>query len=658
MGNIAPVKRAASNPHLWIILILLVTVSIFHYIEELGIGATGYPSLHFGLTRHAVDRTLFTLLTIYTLMVFGLKSGLAMCGVTFLVMLPRAIFISPASADALLETVLATLIGVSTCLWVGLRREAREERRRTTMELETMQRELQTHIRLSRSNERRLATLNAIASMLSRSLDVEKVLRNAIEMVMEVMEIEVVLLFSLDKNSQELRLMAYEGVSDAFSLAVNQMKLGEGFNGRVAMTGEPMTVEDASHDPRLTRVMVKKEGIEAQLIVPLRAAGTVVGTMTVANRRPRQFLPEEIDLLTVIGSQIGITVENARLYQQQQLIAGQYRDLFENASDAIWVHDTTGNITAANEAAARLAGYSIKEMTSMNVAQFLTKGGLELAREVSRTLLEGNASNGPYDLTLIRKDGKEVLIRVTSSLVHSDGRPVGFQHVARDITEEKRMQEDMQFYIRAATRAQEEERKRIARELHDETAQRLVALSHQLDNFAHNSGDLSEQQITVLQKLREQVRETLQGVRNFSRDLRPSVLDDLGLLPALEWLTDNLREQYRIKAELKVIGEKRRFTPEVELSLFRIVQEALNNVRRHAQASTVEVVIEFDPNKTIASVRDNGKGFNLPKSMGELPRTGRLGLAGIEERVRLLRGVLGIQSEPDKGTTITVEVPI
>jgi PAS domain S-box-containing protein len=531
----------------------------------------------------------------------------------------------------------------------------KKQRQKATSELEAMQQELQLHVRLSRSNEKRLATINAICTMLSRSLELEQVLRNALDMVMEVTEVEVALIFSLDKRAQELTIMAYEGVSDEFAQDVDRMKLGEGFNGQVALTGEPLVVEDASHDPRLTREMVRREKIEAQLIVALRARGAIVGTLCVANRRPRQFLPEEIDLLTAIGCQIGIAIENAQFYQEQQRMAKQYREIFENANDAIWVHDLEGNILAANEAMARLTGYSKEELVHMNVTRFLSEEGLSLAGEIRRRLLQGEVIDKPYDQRLIRKEGTEVLLKLNSSLVSSDGKPIGIQHIARDVTEERRAQENLRFYVQEITRAQEEERKRIARELHDETAQRLIALSHHLEDFARSNEHLPTGEIERLNNLREQVKDALQGVKHFSRDLRPSVLDDLGLLPALEWLTNDLKEQSGIKAGLKIIGAQRRLAPEAELLLFRIVQEAVNNARRHAEASEVQVTIEFDEGKTSAIISDNGRGFEVPKTLGELSRIGKLGLIGMEERVQLLDGSLMVQSEPRKGTTVVIE---
>jgi PAS domain S-box-containing protein len=336
----------------------------------------------------------------------------------------------------------------------------------------------------------------------------------------------------------------------------------------------------------------------------------------------------------------------------------QYHAIFENASDAIWVQDLDGNIITANEATARLLGFNRRELAGMNVARFLSKEALDASVEVQQKLQQGEAINNPYELRLNRKDGTEAILRLTTNLLLSGSHPVGFQHVARDVTEERRAQENLRFYLQQVTKAQEEERKHIARELHDVTAQRLVALSHHLEEFTRNDRPLTPDKPLLLAKLREQVKEALQEVMCFTRDLRPPILDDLGLIPALEWLTDDLKERFSVEANLRVLGTQRRLSPEAELLLFRIIQEALTNVRRHAQASRVEVTLEFGKDKTRASVRDNGTGFEPPKTLGDLSRVGKLGLIGMQERAQLLGSNLKIRSKPGAGTTVVVEAPV
>ena len=143
-----------------------------------------------------------------------------------------------------------------------------------------------------------------------------------------------------------------------------------------------------------------------------------------------------------------------------------------------------------------------------------------------------------------------------------------------------------------------------------------------------------------------------------SAETCPSVLDDLGLLPALEWLTANLMKEDGMKTELKVYGDRRRLPPEAELALFRIVQEALSNVRRHSQASRVVTAVKFSEGRVRITVNDNGQGFDLPGRTGDLATTGKLGLIGMHERARLVNGTLTVHSEPDQGTAIMVDVPV
>jgi PAS domain S-box-containing protein len=659
-----PVKAVISvisplrSIHFWLVLALMAGLTILQYAEELGITGTTSPSGHFGLERHAMERILFLLPIVYALTVFGLAGGIVTSILALAAMLPRAIIWSPDIRDAVFEIGAVMVIAVVICLWFRSRIRSQEQRQQAAAELDSIQDELQSHIRLARSNEIRLAMLNAISSMLSYSLELNALLRSAIETVMDVMEVEVVLIFSLDANSLVLSPVAYEGVTDKFIQEVSGMKRGEGFNGLVAQTGEPLVVEDASTDPRLTRETVRQEKIQAQVIVPLKAKGQITGTLCVANRRPRQFLIQEIQLLSAIGNQIAIAMENARLYQEQQVMAAEYRGIFENASDAILVQDLTGNIQAANDATARLTGYSSKDLLQMTASELLSESDTEITGDVQRRLLQGETISEPYDMRLVRKDGTEVLLRLTSNLIISDGKPVGLQHIARDVTKERQMEENLRYYIEQITKAQEEERKRIARELHDETAQQLIALSHQLEDFARNNERLSPDDIERLGSWRRHIKDAQQGLRWFIRELRPPMIDDLGLLPAVKWLTGELEVVSGMSVDLKVVGDERRFNPEAELVLFRIVQEALANVRRHAEASKVEVLLEFAKDKTMVTISDNGKGFQMPEALGDMSRLGKLGLIGMEERVRLLSGRLAVKSEIGIGTTVTVVIPV
>ena len=361
IAGLTPMLRSA---HFWVILTVLAGLGVLHYIEELGlVGAS--PSLHFGLERHAMDRILFLLPIVYALFVFGVGSGVAASSVALSFMLPRAIIWSPNPRDALFEIACVMLIAVAVGFWFRSRVRAEEQRQRAAAEMDSMQTELASHMRIIKRAEVRMAMLNAISSMLTHSFQLEQLLRSAVDMVMEVMEVEVALIFTLDERADELTLVAHDGVGVEFVREVARIRVGEGFNGLVAQQGEPLVVEDALLDPRATREALKQERIEAQLIVPLKAKGRIRGTLCVANRRPRQFLPQEVELLTAIGNPIAVAIENSHLYEEQQMIAAQYRGIFENASEAIWVEDLEGRILAANEATVSLTGYDRGDLLTM-----------------------------------------------------------------------------------------------------------------------------------------------------------------------------------------------------------------------------------------------------------------------------------------------------
>jgi two-component system sensor histidine kinase DegS len=223
--------------------------------------------------------------------------------------------------------------------------------------------------------------------------------------------------------------------------------------------------------------------------------------------------------------------------------------------------------------------------------------------------------------------------------------------------EEKRMEEHLHFLVQQITRAQEEERKRIARELHDDTIQALVFHYQQIYDLTDSINEMPEPAVARINQLLKQTNKIIEDLRRLSQDLRPAALDRLGLLPALKRLASDIAAPSGMTTELKVIGVERRLPAEVELVLFRITQEALRNTWKHAQATSVEITVEFAQGKTRVRVHDNGKGFNVPQVMDGRDH-GKLGLAGMMERAKLLGGTLSVSSMPGQGTTLTAELPV
>ena len=347
--------------------------------------------------------------------------------------------------------------------------------------------------------------------------------------------------------------------------------------------------------------------------------------------------------------------------QELQQSEESYRGLFENATEAILVHDLDGKIVAANRACEKLTGYERAELASMHIDRFLFGEDLEAVQEIVRRQVNGEAPEGPFELRLTRRDGTEAIVELMPSLIVRADQPVGIQAIVRDVTEERRMQDNLRFYVSQVLKAQEGERLRIARELHDDTAQALTGLSRRLDMLVDTlSSSDSEVPPGIphrLEELRDQSDRILEGVRRFSRDLRPPILGDLGLLPALKWLATALEEQHGTAVSISVLGQQRRLPDETELALFRIAQEALNNVHKHSEASAVELTVDFSDGGITLMIADNGRGFELPRSTGDLAASGRLGLIGMRERARLLEGNLTISSQPGEGTRIEVKMP-
>ncbi|MFC1946862.1 PAS domain S-box protein [Chloroflexota bacterium] len=335
-----------------------------------------------------------------------------------------------------------------------------------------------------------------------------------------------------------------------------------------------------------------------------------------------------------------------------------YRALFESAYDAIWVHDMDGTILTANDALSVLCGYPLDELVGMSVKQFIgNESDIKLAREVKKKLLSGGRIDAPYEMNLVRKDGTKLVTIITTNLVNVENDVKAFQNTARDVTNEKRMEENLRYYLQQITRAQEEERKRIARELHDDTTQLLLSLSRQLDNFIRNGDKYSPEQIAFLKDIQEQVNRGVQSIHRYAQDLRPSLIDDLGLMAALRSLVKRAHEYNEIVISLEVAGEERRLPSEVEMLLYRVIQEALNNVWKHSRATESHIDIRFLEKQVDVSISDNGIGFELSDTIDHLAQTGKLGLIGMQERARLLGATLSFDSSPGEGTRVLFSLP-
>ncbi len=231
-----------------------------------------------------------------------------------------------------------------------------------------------------------------------------------------------------------------------------------------------------------------------------------------------------------------------------------------------------------------------------------------------------------------------------------------------DVAVQKRMQESMGYFVRQVLTAQEDERNRIALELHDEPAQALLVICQRLDALAASAerpaGERASEELAAeLHGVRESVVRTLTGLRRLSQGLRPRILDDHGLVAALEWLSDQMHAECGMKIQVESEDLLKDLPLNTQLLLFRIAQEALRNIARHAGASQAVVSVRSDGRKLSMTITDDGRGFEVPATLSDLAGSGRMGLAGMSERVRLLGGVLNIRSVLGQGSMVEVELP-
>jgi PAS domain S-box-containing protein len=457
----------------------------------------------------------------------------------------------------------------------------------------------------------------------------------------------------------------------------------------------------------------------------------------------------------------------------------RYRELFENAKDATYVHDLSGRYTSANRAAEKLTGYTRAEILGKSFIHFVPPEQIENIREhLCRKLVDDGETT--YEAEVVTKDGRRVAVEVSSHLIYEEGVPVAVQGTARniverkraeaalreseerfakafhaspaalsialledarllevndaflrmtgykrdevigrstlelglwldsnqritmdgllrergtvtdleiifrkksgkvrngllsvdlielsgkpcvlgiaqDITERKRAEAALRNYSRLLIEAQEAERQNIARELHDQIGQVLTAIRISLETIRDSSNRaesnaLIDEGVTI-------VDEAIQQVRDLSFELRPSLLDDLGLTAALRWYADRFAQRTGIHTKTSICPESRiRLPRELETASFRIVQEALTNVARHAQAKNVSIGVRTTNGDLSLSIKDDGIGFNLhSQTNGELLSS--LGLRGMEERAQGLGGKLEIKSAPREGTEVRVHFP-
>ncbi len=365
-----------------------------------------------------------------------------------------------------------------------------------------------------------------------------------------------------------------------------------------------------------------------------------------------------IALAVVIASRVDREVEARRQAEVEgrarRVSEAMYRGLFEGAREAILVVNRDGQVLQANAAASQLFERPIEKTRGAQLEDLVGVEHAEQLREIAR-----NREVFSQDLALATGEGREIWVEPICGVVSNNPDNVVIQIMLRDVTERRARQVGLESYTRRIMQAQEEERRRIARELHDSSLQSVVLLCRRLDILEQSTDtELPESIQRALTESRESAESVADELRRFSRDLRPSILDDLGLVPALRWVVSDLEERRGVQGELVLDGTIGRLPPDIELGVFRMCQEALRNVERHAGAKSVFVQLCHRVDHLELIVEDDGRGMRLEDRSESPIHSGKLGLLGMQERARLLDGSVKILSSPGEGTHVEVFVPL
>ncbi len=349
--------------------------------------------------------------------------------------------------------------------------------------------------------------------------------------------------------------------------------------------------------------------------------------------------------------------------------------IVESSSDAILSVTPEGIITSWNTGAERIFGYPAAEMIGRSI-QLLIPPDLHYEKIWLRASLHGAPDVHVYDAVWLTKDGRYIDVSVMQSpLRDAAGRVIGVSKIVRDISERKRAQallqqshEALETKVHERTaelsaanhslrklssrlmQVQEEERSRLARDLHDEVGQLLTALKIDLQAIQHAEAKLEEAR--PLSDSLKLVDRLLTQVRTLALDLRPSILDDLGLVSALRWYTNRQAERNNWILSFSVEGITGRIPVPVEVACFRVVQEALTNVAKYAKAKSVHVRVWQQAQDVMLLIEDDGVGFDVMLARQRAEGGHTIGLLGMEERVRLAGGTLSVTSTPGHGTKL------
>jgi PAS domain S-box-containing protein len=408
-----------------------------------------------------------------------------------------------------------------------------------------------------------------------------------------------------------------------------------------------------------------KIGAKSGLNIPVRMGGSVICAITFTSIAAYRDWPDMmVARLRLVGEIFAAAIERKRADAALRKSEESYRDIFENAGEGIFQSTPDGRYIAANPALARMYGFASPEDLTRSLQDISRQVYVDPRRreEFKRQIEEQGAVRG-FEHEVFRQDGSRFWISVNARVVRDEqGAILYYEGTAQDIAERKRAAEELEkanLQLRILSRQlfhiQEEERRHLARELHDEIGQTLTAAKINLEIIAPDvpaeiAGRLDDS-VQLLDRLLRQVRE-------LSLDLRPPLLDELGLVPTLRWLVDQQAQRAGLRVMFTTNVDRLEIDPDVRTACFRVAQEAITNVIRHSGARNVAIDLRCEVERLTLTVHDDGAGFDPAVIQQRTTQNFTLGLVSMKERALLVRGGFELRSAPGQGTEIRAWFPL
>ena len=468
----------------------------------------------------------------------------------------------------------------------------------------------------------------------------------------------------MDADGVHIRHGAATQLPKAFCDAIDGQPIGPkaGSCGTAAFMGRTVVVADIGTDPLWLdyRDLALSHGLRACWSVPIKSTqGNILGTFAFYFDEPRDASVAERALIERGAQMASTAIERHRAVEQLQQGEERYRSLVQWTPLGIGVHQD-GVIVYANPSCMTIFGaLSESELLGRSILDFIQpQEHAEVNGRIARLL---SGEHMPLVLrTYTRLDGRRILVEGKAAPIIFNGAPA-VQFSMQDVTAEKAAEaalltsrQQLRVLSGRVLAAQETERRRVAHELHDELGQALTAIKINLQaagrSRAGTAAVLEDENIRI-------VEQTLQHVRDLALALRPSMLDDLGLLPALRWLTEQQSTRTGLPVVLRAPSRLQRLSPDLETAVFRIVQEALTNIARHAHATEVEISLQVEVGALRVDISDNGVGFDVPAMQQRAAEGASIGVLGMAERASLVGATLTIHSERGRGCTISLVCP-